>query len=48
MRISELISDIRNRDLVSPEFQREYAWTREQAKQILVSLTQKYLVGTEC
>jgi hypothetical protein len=45
MRISELISDIRNRDLVLPEFQREYVWTREQAKQLLVSLTRKYPVG---
>jgi hypothetical protein len=45
MRISELISDIRSNDLVLPEFQREYVWTREQAKQLFVSLTLKYPVG---
>ena len=45
MRISELLSDIRNQDLVLPEFQREYVWSREQAKQLMVSLTQKYPVG---
>ena len=45
MLISELISDIRTKDLVLPEFQREYVWSREQAKQLLVSLTRKYPVG---
>jgi len=45
MKISELISDIRNRDMVLPEFQREYVWTKEQAKQLLISLTKKYPVG---
>ncbi len=45
MLISEAISDIRHRNLVLPEFQREYVWSREQAKQLLVSLTSKYPVG---
>ena len=45
MLVSEMISDIGSRDLVLPEFQREYVWSREQAKQLLVSLTQKYPVG---
>ena len=45
MLISEAISDIRTQDLVLPEFQREYVWSREQAKQLLVSLTRKYPVG---
>ena len=45
MLISEMISDIRSQDLVLPEFQREYVWSREQAKQLLVSLTRKYPVG---
>ena len=45
MIISELISNIRTQDLVLPEFQREYVWSREQAKQLLVSLTRKYPVG---
>ena len=33
MLISEAISDIRTQNLVLPEFQREYVWSREQAKQ---------------
>ena len=41
MKISQLIDDIRNNDLVLPEFQREYVWSREQAKQLLVSLLKK-------
>ncbi len=45
MKINEAVSDIRNQNLVLPEFQREYVWSREQAKQLLVSLTRKYPVG---
>ena len=45
MLVGEMISDIRTRDLVLPEFQREYVWSREQAKQLLVSLTHEYPVG---
>ena len=30
-----MINEIRIRDLVLPEFQREYVWSREQAKQLL-------------
>lgn len=45
MKISELINAISNHDLVLPEFQREYVWTKEQAKQLLVSLFKGYPVG---
>ena len=45
MAIKDLISDISSGNLVLPEFQREYVWTREQAKQLLVSLTKNYPVG---
>lgn len=45
-KISDLISDIRNQDLVLPEFQREYVWNREQAKQLLVSLFRGYPTGS--
>ena len=45
MLISEAVSDIKSQDLVLPEFQREYVWNREQARQLLVSLTRKYPVG---
>ena len=45
MSIQELLNDIRNQDIVLPEFQREYVWTLEQAKQLMVSLYKKYPVG---
>jgi hypothetical protein len=45
-KISELISDIRNQDLVLPEFQREYVWNQEQAKQLMVSLFRGYPTGS--
>ena len=45
MKISELLFSIRKQDLVLPEFQREYVWTREQAKQLMVSLSKEYPVG---
>ncbi len=44
-KIAELIADVRNRDLVLPEFQREYVWSREQAKQLIVSLFREYPIG---
>lgn len=34
MRIRELLDDIKNLDLVLPEFQRGYIWEKEQAKQL--------------
>jgi hypothetical protein len=45
MKISELLDSIRKYDLVLPEFQREYVWTLEQAKQLMVSLVKGYPVG---
>jgi uncharacterized protein with ParB-like and HNH nuclease domain len=44
-KISELLDDIRTRDLVLPEFQREYVWTLDQAKQLMISLVKGYPVG---
>ena len=46
MSISELMDDIRDRNLVLPEFQREYVWSREQAKQLMVSLFKGYPTGS--
>lgn len=46
MIISELMQDIRKLDLVLPEFQREYVWSREQAKQLIVSLLRHYPTGS--
>jgi len=46
MKISELIDSIKKRDLVLPEFQREFVWSKEQAKQLMVSLVKGYPVGS--
>ena len=45
MKIGELLDGIRKQDLVLPEFQREYVWTLDQAKQLMVSLARGYPVG---
>ncbi len=45
MKISQLLDEIKKHDLVLPEFQREYVWSREQAKQLFVSLVKGYPVG---
>ena len=45
MKISELLDCIQRNDLVLPEFQREYVWSLEQAKQLMVSLSREYPVG---
>ena len=45
MKIQNLLSNIRTQNIVLPEFQREYVWTREQAKQLVVSLYKHYPVG---
>jgi len=46
MKIRELLYDIKNLDLVLPEFQREYIWQKEQAKQLMVSLFKEYPTGS--
>lgn len=45
MKIRELMDGIRDLDMVLPEFQREYVWEREQAKQLMVSLFRDYPTG---
>lgn len=45
MKINDCIGSIKQRDIVLPEFQREYVWSREQAKQLIVSLLKGYPVG---
>jgi hypothetical protein len=45
-KISDLIADIRTQNLVLPEFQREYVWNQEQAKQLMVSLFRGYPTGS--
>lgn len=45
MKISECIDSIQNNDLVIPEFQREYVWSKDQAKMLFSSLARDYPVG---
>ena len=45
MKIRDALDSIQKLDLVLPEFQREYVWTREQSKQLMVSLFRGYPVG---
>ena len=45
MKVDSLLHEIRKQDLVLPEFQREYVWSRDQAKQLLSSLLKGYPVG---
>lgn len=46
MTIAGLLDSISGLDLVLPEFQREYVWEKEQAKQLLVSLFKGYPTGS--
>ncbi len=45
MKASELLNGMAKQDMVLPEFQREYVWSRELAKQLVVSLVKGYPVG---
>ena len=45
MKISEIIFSIRMKDIVLPEFQREYVWSKDQAKKLMSSLFKDYPVG---
>ena len=45
MKISELLDSIAKQDMVLPEFQREYVWSKDQSKQLFVSLLKEYPVG---
>ena len=46
MNIRDLMNGIEKHDLVLPEFQREYVWEKEQAKQLIVSLYKGYPTGS--
>lgn len=46
MKIINLIYSIKIKDLVLPEFQREYVWTKDQAKKLMASLVKDYPVGS--
>lgn len=44
-KVAELLNAIRDLELVVPEFQREFVWSLEQSKQLMVSLFHKYPTG---
>ena len=46
MKTENILDDISNLEVVVPEFQREYVWSKEQAKQLMVSLYRGYPVGS--
>jgi hypothetical protein len=46
MKISQLLDAINDLELVMPEFQREYVWSLEQAKELMVSLFNDYPTGS--
>jgi hypothetical protein len=45
-KIGDLISSIRYQNLVLPQFQREYVWNYDQAKELIVSLYKDYPTGS--
>ncbi|MCX7021610.1 MAG: DUF262 domain-containing protein [bacterium] len=46
MKIRTLIDRIQTQDIVLPEFQREYVWRLDQAKELMVSLFKEYPIGS--
>ena len=46
MQIDKLLYQIESKQIVLPEFQREYVWSKDQAKQLLVSLFNEYPTGS--
>lgn len=45
-KIEHLLEDIKNKEWVLPEFQREYTWNKQQAKDLLDSLLRNYPAGS--
>ena len=45
-KISKLLDSVKELEIVVPEFQREYVWSLEQAKELMVSLFQEYPTGS--
>lgn len=46
MQIREILDGIKNLSMVMPEFQREYVWSLDNAKQLMVSLVKGYPTGS--
>lgn len=45
-KISKLLDSVKELEIVIPEFQREYVWSLEQAKELMASLFQEYPTGS--
>lgn len=45
-KISKLLDAIKDKEIVVPEFQREYVWSLEQAKELMTSLFLEYPTGS--
>ena len=45
MKIEELIYNIKNNEIVVPEFQREFVWGNDRVKSLISSLMNEYPVG---
>jgi hypothetical protein len=45
-KISKLLEAIKDQEIVVPEFQREYVWSLEQAKELMASLFLEYPTGS--
>jgi len=45
-KISKLLEAIKDKEIVVPEFQREYVWSLEQAKELISSLFREYPTGS--
>lgn len=46
MEIKNILNSVKNLSMVVPEFQREYVWSLEDAKQLMVSLYRNYPTGS--
>ena len=46
MEIEKLLDRVENKEIVIPEFQREYVWPLEDAKQLLISIYKGYPTGS--
>jgi len=46
MKVSQLMFGIQSMDMVMPEFQREYVWSRDQVRKLIMSLMNEYPTGS--
>lgn len=46
MQIEKLVNKVESNEVVLPEFQREYVWDKDQAKELMKSLYKEYPIGS--